>query len=528
VLAVIQGAPFSILDFWRSTRFIGPEDVGPIHEFPYFTFLYGDLHAHQLALPITVGVLLIGLNLLLGLRDNARRIPWTPLVMAGVLVAMLRATNTWDFPTYAAVVALVLVLGCLPGLLRLERRAIQTLVVSLIVFGVAFQVSFAPYLQRYQLFYNGVDPVKARTALSQYLTIHGLFLFLGASLFVWYFVQARRRVAAARRASALVPEPGYYGMILPLAGLNGSPSPAAWVAGAGTVFGLILVLAGYQTRGFIVFGLAIAAAACVAHWRRANRALQAALFGVALCATLIPEFVALQGDIGRMNTVFKFYLQAWVLLSVTAAVALGWLARRSVRDQLLRQVRSAWVALLTLFVLAALAYPLLASKGKIGLRFTDFGLSLDGMQYMDSAQYLDEGKDLNLPADARAIRWLQDNVVGTPVVLEGRSPVYRWGSRISIYTGLPTILGWDVHQAQQRAGFAGMIQERVADVERAYSTTSAQEALGVLRTYQVRYVVVGGLERKYYPAPGLDKFGGMAALRLAYDADGVQIYEVLP
>jgi hypothetical protein len=44
----------------------------------------------------------------------------------------------------------------------------------------------------------------------------------------------------------------------------------------------------------------------------------------------------------------------------------------------------------------------------------------------------------------------------------------------------------------------------------------------------VRYVVVGGLERKYYPAPGLDKFGGMAALRLAYDADGVQIYEVLP
>src|SRR6266849_1953117 len=78
-------------------------------------------------------------------------------------------------------------------------------------------------------------------------------------------------------------------------------------------------------------------AACIAHWRRSNRTLQAALFGVALFATLIPEFVSLQGDIGRMNTVFKFYLQAWILLSVTAAVALGWLVQRSARDALLRQ-----------------------------------------------------------------------------------------------------------------------------------------------------------------------------------------------
>src|SRR5207248_5832906 len=146
---------------------------------------------------------------------------------------------------------------------------------------------------------------------------------------------------------------------------------------------------------------------------------------------------------------------------------------------LLRQIRPAWVALLTVFVLAALAYPLLASKGKLGLRFIDLPLSLDGMQYMDYAQYSDDGTDLNLPADAKAIRWMQDNVVGTPVVLEGRSPVYRWGSRFSIYTGLPTVLGWDVHQAQQRAGYTGSIQERMTDVERAYSTVNPQEALGI-------------------------------------------------
>ena len=526
LLAVIQGESFPVLDFWRSTRFIGPEEVGPIHEFPYFTFLYGDLHAHQIALPLTVAVLLVGLNILRSLRDSPRRVPWASTLIAGVLVAMLRATNTWDFPTYAAVVVLVLVLGSLPALLRLDRLSIQALIVSLIVFGVAFLLSFAPYLQRYQLFYNGVDPVNARTALSQYLTIHGLLLFLGASLLIWYLVQAARRVAAAR-SSRLVPEPGYYGMILPLNALSGFSPPAAWAAGGGAVLGILLMLSGYQTRGVLVLLIGASIAACISRWRRANPALQAALFGVALFATLIPEFVALQGDIGRMNTVFKFYLQAWVLLSIAGAVALGWLARRSVHDQLLRQIRPVWVAVLAIMLLAAVAYPLLASKGKIGLRFTDMPLSLDGMQYMDFARYLDDGRDLTLPADAKAIRWLQDNVVGTPVVLEGRSPVYRWGSRISIYTGLPTIVGWDVHQSQQRSGFSGMIQERMADVERAYSSTNPQEALSILRKYQVRYVVIGGLEHKYYPAAGLDKFPTLRGLRLAYDVEGVQIYEVL-
>jgi YYY domain-containing protein len=526
ILAVLQGGHFPVLDFWRSTRFIGPEDVGPIHEFPYFTFLYGDLHAHQIALPLTVAVLLIGLNLLRSLRFDPRRIPWAPLVMAGVLVSMLRATNTWDFPTYAAVVVLMLVLGSLPALLRLERQAVSTMIISLLVFGVIVQVAFMPYLQRYQLFYTGVDPVKARTALSQFLTIHGLFFYLGGSLLAWYAVQATRR-AAARHQTRLVPEPGFYGMILPLEGLNRFNSLAGWIAMCGAAFGAVLLVAGYQTRGVLVFGIAAAAAAVVAHKRRSDRSLQAALFGAALFATLIPEFVALQGDIGRMNTVFKFYMQAWVLLSIAAAVAFGWLVRRSVRDLLLRLVRPTWAALLAILVLAAVAYPLLASKGKIGLRFADLPLSLDGMQYMDYAQFVDDGRDLNLPADANAIRWLQNNVVGTPVVLEGRSPVYRWGSRISIYTGLPTILGWDVHQSQQRTGYSGMIQERIADVERAYASTSVQDAMAILRKYQVRYIIVGGLERKYYPAAGLDKFPSMPGLRLDYDADGVQIYEVV-
>jgi len=300
------------------------------------------------------------------------------------------------------------------------------------------------------------------------------------------------------------------------------------VAGIAVLLGLLLLLAGYPTRAFIVLMGGAACAAAVAHWRRSSRMLQAALFAVGLGATLIPEFVALQGDIGRMNTVFKFYLQAWVLLAITAAVALGWLAGRVRREAVLRTLRPAWIAVATLLLLAAVSYPLFATEGKVGLRFADLPLGLDGMQYMDHAQYSDQNQDLNLPGDAKAIRWLQDTIVGTPVVLEGRAPIYKWGSRVSIYTGLPTILGWDWHETQQRDGYKQMIQERSADVERAYGSPDPNEALGILHKYGVTWVYVGGLERAYYPAVGLDKFRSMPQLRLAYDADGVQIYEVQP
>jgi YYY domain-containing protein len=302
--------------------------------------------------------------------------------------------------------------------------------------------------------------------------------------------------------------------------------PMALLLGGGVV-GAGFLLVHYETRGAIVFLACAAAAVAVAFWRRADRALHAALIGVALFATLIPEMVTLQGDIGRMNTVFKFYLQAWVMLATMGAVALGWLARRQVRRGVPLLVRSAWYAVAAILVVAAVSYPLLASQAKLGARFAPLPPSIDGMAYMDVAQYSDRDRDLNLPGDAQAIRWLRQNVTGSPVILEGRSPLYRWGSRVSIYTGLPTVLGWDWHQTQQRSAYANLIQERVNDVQLAYDSARPTDALDVIHKYGIKWVYVGGLESAYYSPAGLQKLATMPELRLAYDADGVRIYEVM-
>ena len=95
------------------------------------------------------------------------------------------------------------------------------------------------------------------------------------------------------------------------------------------------------------------------------------------------------------------------------------------------------------------------------------------------------------------------------MVLEGQGELYRsLHGRVSIYTGLPTVLGWDNHQSQQR-GYGPVIGDRVRDVRRIYSTESVEEAMRLLGEYRVEYVYVGEIERHYYPERGLDKFSRM-------------------
>jgi uncharacterized membrane protein len=255
------------------------------------------------------------------------------------------------------------------------------------------------------------------------------------------------------------------------------------------------------------------------------------LVGTALTMTLFVEVVVLRGDIGRMNTVFKFYLQAWTLFAISAAAALGWLL-----DAIMRWSagwRRVWAVILTLLVFGAALYPSLAGAAKIKDRMApEAPHSLDGMAYMPYATYNEEFGPMELDQDYHAIRWLQENLVGSPVIVEAnRRALYRWGSRYSIYTGLPGVVGWEWHQQQQRGVFnSALVSQRIAEVDNFYETTDWNQAMDFINKYDVRYIILGQQERGQYPGPGLDKFEqaeGMLWQEVYRDRDTV-IYAVLP
>jgi uncharacterized membrane protein len=156
-----------------------------------------------------------------------------------------------------------------------------------------------------------------------------------------------------------------------------------------------------------------------------------------------------------------------------------------------------------------MVYPVLGTRDRNATRFEYSGLALDGMAYMKTATYQDSEGPLTLKYDLEGIEWMQQNVVGSPVIIEGLSDLYRWGSRVSIYTGLPSVIGWDWHQRQQRVNYAGTVMNRRSEIDTFYRSGSTQAAQRLLDKYNVRYVYVGEMERAKYPAIGLAKLEKM-------------------
>jgi uncharacterized membrane protein len=253
---------------------------------------------------------------------------------------------------------------------------------------------------------------------------------------------------------------------------------------------------------------------------------------MALALTFAVEVIVLKGDIGRMNTVFKFYLQVWIILGIASAVMIGWMAQQ------MRRWTDTWQTLWTVAVVGLVAsgllYPILATRAKINDRFdVKLGPTLDAMEFMTIARANEQGQEYSFRDEYAALIWMQDNIQGTPVVAESAAaPEYRsLRNRVPTYTGLPSIIGYNYHQKQQRSILPpDTIDRRVSDVNLLFTTIDANQAESLIQRYGVGYVIVGYPERLYYPAQGLVKFEQMVTagrLRVAYRNEHVTLYEVV-
>jgi uncharacterized membrane protein len=237
------------------------------------------------------------------------------------------------------------------------------------------------------------------------------------------------------------------------------------------------------------------------------------------------------GDHYRMNTIFKFYTQAWVLLGLVAGVSLPRLWRQfsSVRR---RWVGYAWKGAFAFLFASGTVFIFLGTLQRVDDRFPGprppWG-TLDGSAFMTVGSYgwPDENNRVQLVYDYEAINWFLENVKGTPVVAEAPLPYYReFGLKVASYTGLPTLLG--AHQNEQR--YDWQVGQRSGDTETFYRTTDLGEARQLIDKLNISYVYVGQLERTVYPEEGLDKFEdmrGFGDMALVFQNPRVKIYEVL-
>jgi uncharacterized membrane protein len=590
--------------YWTATRAI-PETI---NEFPFFTFIYGDLHAHLIAIPYTLLVLGLAAHLIL----NRTPLKWQDLGIIALVLGALRAINTWDYPTYLGMIGAALILrsglewkeqggsetfhwhkwlqqwlrfillvffqimvvmiplnvlgirvtveltiylvlllaGIVIGLDRAGRfwdpyQFLQKFgwrFISIIALSVVF---FLPYILNYATGYVSIELWKdVRTTLGEYLTVHGIFLFIAATFLLVVVLTNYLEGNAAQRSEFEIAGWAIYFV------------PILVIVSIGLAVLKLAILA--LTLPLVGLGLWI-----ILHRRTPVEAVWVAvLMIVSVLLTLVVEVVVLKGDVGRMNTVFKFYLQAWVIFGVAGATGLGliinYLAFPADRkpatnkfsstgntnptgapvpgkllDSTWQHIRWAWWGVFGLLMLAGLLYPVAAARAKMVDRYVQNSPpGLNGIDYMRSATYNENNQELALRWDYEAIKWMRQNIEGSPVIMEANTGLYRWGNRYSIYTGLPTVIGWDWHTKQQYSLIPGdLVDYRIGLVREFYNTVAQGRTMEIASHYDVSYVIVGGLERAVYDVDGLSKFEEMAqrgVLLKVYDEYNVQIYQVLP
>ena len=536
---VADGTPFPAFDFWRSSRMLpNMENIDPnplafwvperipgfqdisfhITEFPFFTFLFADLHAHMMVIPFTLLVIGLGLNMVVGLKDAMRdgsRI-WI-LVSAAVLAVALGSlwvVNSWDFPSYAMLTVGLLALAVFFTEVSGQKRIVLLGLLTAGVLALSI-LAFLPFHQAYETFNSGLDASKWRTPVDRFLGIHGLFLFVIASFLVYQARDTLRELFWSVR----------------LRGFASTVPGMPWLKvclAVGLLSAIFFGAAGYWNAVMLLVFLMLAG---VVAWRtlasddgeRQFAIVPLVLLVMAFVIGIGVDLVRVEGDIGRMNSFFKYYLEIWVLLSIVSAYMLWHLGASGFLRPRLGWRSGAWLVVLAVLIGSSLIYTALGSRARVSDRFTDLPLGLDGTAYMAAAVHQEREQSIELKWDLEAIRWIQDNVEGSPVVLEAHMEQYRWGSRIAIYTGLPTVLGWPWHQIQQRTGYSYTIQERADDVKEMYETKDVGRALELLHQYRVRYVVVGDLERIVYGADGLQKFENLG--QKVFENEGTAIYK---
>lgn len=521
------------------------EAFQPIDEFPAFSFVLGDVHPHVLSLPFVLMTIGLAFNLI-----RLRRVPNAPeMIFYGVAIGGLVFLNTWDGPIYW-----VVLVGA-EGLRRLMGNEtyrlswadfFKTVGFGLVVALVAIIV-YLPFLIGFRSQAGGLIPnLLHPTLFRQYFIMFGpLLLLTGGFLMVEVWRGSKQRTLNWRLGLTVVG--GIWGTILLLVlvlmiGFLLSPAVqhqvetiVAQQGGWGNVLPQLLTKRlTHALTALVLLGTLVVVVARV--FPRAHKlkddapvgypvATGFALLLVAAAAglTLLPEYVYLRDVFGaRINTVFKFYYQAWILLSIASAYGVYTVLSEMQLPRPNGPVRVGYTVVLGFVLLTGLMYPVF---GVYGRAIVEQGRHAQPVANW-SAVTLD-GRADNLPTGYfEALVCLADVVGDTDeiVVAEASRDTYNSAyGRAGAFLGLPTVINWEGHERQWRGStYPAVAGTRRADVDRLYTDLRWEIAEEIIARYGIDYVVYGPTEIAQHNAVGEEKFREHA--RLVCETSSTRIY----
>ncbi len=573
---VLVNKSMANFNWWTPSRVI-PDTI---NEFPFFSYLLGDMHPHMLAVPYIMIALGLALN---HLKSEEREVAPKTLAQVsslglwGLVIGALGFINSWDMPSLFFMAMLVFFFQQYRQRQSLKTMPWKDLAQAL---GLILLVAIVPFLPFYMHFHSqakGLALTTQNTKISELLLIFGPMLyvvvsFLGLRYAHWFGAilhppvpgttfKPKRTIAYCSACGTKLRE----GKLIcgncghraeePLEPL---PSGSAYIRpweqvpqGVRAIFLFLLnPLAYWQQKKPASAMTVVLTALTVVVVMMGLKALTYGhgsanpipwVMGLSLLAVLAVSLL-LATKIEAPETVFTYCMLVTAFLLLFGCEFLH--INDTFNPPLDRMNTVFKFYYMTWFLLGMsatyglywiLTNSLKPSQVKLGWAVPLVLLVLAASVYSYAGAMIKTSYFGNLPTldgsaylqmsyapDRRAINWLRRHAQGNPVVLEATGGEYTDFARVSTFTGLPTVLGWGGHELQWRGNYDEP-GKRIPDIETIYSTHDQAQAQRLLKRYKVTYVFVGTLEKQKYGTAALDKFG--AFMQRVYDQDGVKIYQ---
>ena len=509
----LSSSSVNIVDSWRPTEFwwwfkssriinFFGESCGErgidytINEFPFFSYLLGDLHPHMMGGPFLIMFCTLCLGAAYkGAPSNLNKPTLSLILLIAIAVATVTFVNMWSIPVIIVILVFIYLLRWVSGF---ERSILNAMFVPLSSFLLA-ALFLSPFLYQFRSSITGLQPSIVQTSLVHFLIAWGPLLIFVVPYILSQFWTTPISIRWKRSlfiASAVSFSPWVIRGFLS-DGIN-TDGPG-FVGVAIPITGLIFISTTTALSKIQISGLT-------------RQSLVLLLINLGLLLILIPELFFV-GDIygNRMNTVFKFYYQAWIFLAASTGIVVHfWASKYYIGKNKNRWGLRIWGILTVIIFLVGIYYVPAAIATKMSeSNFKSF----DGLVFID----VRGGNTRD------AIRYVRSTVSKTDGILEA---VGEWGDAgiISMNSGVPNIINWPGHQKQWRPNDL-TIEQRVADVKTIYETIDIDLARKLLDKYQVKYVVVGPKESQIYGSSGLLKFENMG-VKVFGSQPNIEIYKL--
>ena len=495
------------VDFWwwfkasRITNYFGNEcelkglDY-TITEFPFFSYLLGDLHPHVMSAPFIVTFIAI-----LFTFTNSKRLTHFnatnifTCVISAICLFTASFSNLWNLPILMASLFAIFFLKILATDSKLDVKMLW-IPAAMLILSILL---LSPYLYDFQTSASGIFTTQVKTGIGHGLIMWGpLFIVIMPSSLMHFW---KSPISRLWKTNILI---------------------AIAVAISPWIFSLFTTEIGTNLdtgiRGFtplitaLVFLCSLTTISLTMNQGFSPKALSLFLISSGLLLILIPEFIYI-GDVygNRMNTVFKLYYQAWIILSIPAGYSMYSLYAYMKDSSGLKKLTLNLVIAITVIVVSMGLYYAPAS---ISTRASESShKTLDGLKFLK----VDNPKLYN------AIMYARKNISPKDGILE---IVGEWGNyaQISSSTGIPNIINWPGHQIQWR-GQIQEIEKRIEDVKVIYESEDHGLTKRLLASYQVKYVFIGSNTDQDYSNTDFGKFDEIGDLVFG-NQDGPRIYRI--